>query len=133
MEVVRLVAFRRNAVNVEADKNGIDIRTEDRARLFDDFAAGCCRERLVFGFDVAAGEQPTVEAAMVDQPETVVVGGEDEAGAGDVAGGELVAGERFRRAVEEGQDQVAALERVAIEGVVKGADESGGEGNVDHQ
>ena len=81
-----------------------------RAGLFDDFAAPGIPDFGVFGLHVAAGQQPAVEAPVVDQQQPVAIRGQHQAGAGDMAGGELGARERGRGAIEEQEDEFAALE-----------------------
>ena len=57
--------------------------------------------RVVAGFDVSAGEQPAIEAAVMDEEDAIAIGGQDEAAAGDVSGSELIAGEGIGGALEE--------------------------------
>ena len=128
VKVVRLVALPvdRDAVDVQAGQGGLRrIGSQDGAGLFDHLAAAGGADIGVFGFDVAAREQPAVQAAVMDQQQPLAPGAKDQAATGDVAGAELVARERSRGAFEQQKDEFAALEGRAIRGIGKGTDEGG--------
>jgi hypothetical protein len=123
MQMVGLVPFAWDTVDVESDESGLEVRTEDSAGLFDHFTPGGFGEGLVVRLDMAAWEQPAMKAAMVHQQQTVGVGCEDEARASDVAGSELAVGEGLRRTFEQEEDEFAAFERFAVGRIVERADE----------
>jgi len=86
---------------------------------------------------VAAGEQPAVETPVMDQEEALPIAGQDQAGAGDMAGRELAAREGLGRALEDHEDQLGALESFTVAGQVSGlaaetADHGRHSGSVDH-
>jgi len=117
------------AVNVHAGQSRV-VGNQESAGLFQDFPARGIGEGGVGWFDVAAGEEPAIEAAVVDEEDAIVVGGEDESGGGDVSGRELLAGEGVGRALEDHEDELARFEGGAIGGVVESADEGGDGGGV---
>ena len=67
---------------------------------------------------------------MVHEQNGAVVRVQDERGAGDVAGGELVAGEGVRSVSEKLQDEFAALTGEIVCARIKSGDQS--EGGGDH-
>ncbi len=64
-------------------------RSQDGARFLDYFAAGGSVDAVVGGFDVASGEQPAIQAAVMDEQDADAIGRQDEATGGDVSGSEL--------------------------------------------
>jgi hypothetical protein len=109
MEMVGLTFTGGNSVDVEAGERRGGVRGELSTGLFDDFAASGIPDLGIFRFDVAAGQEPTLQAAVVNQKDTLGVGGKDNPGAGNVARSELMAGERVRSAFQQHQDQLAGL------------------------
>ena len=89
--------------------------------------------RVVGGFDVAAGEQPAIQAAVMDEEDAIAVGREDEAAGGDVAGSELVAGEGMGGAVEQEEDEFEAFESLPVGGIVEGAGDGGDSLGIEHE
>jgi hypothetical protein len=126
--VVQVVGFAfagGNAVYVEAGDGRYGVGEETGGGLFDDFAAGSVPDFGVGGLDVSAGKEPAVEAAMMNEQEAFVVGGEDESSAGDVAGSELGAGEGRQGGLEEHEDELAGFGGSSVGGVGEGTDERG--------
>ncbi len=117
MEVVGLAFTGGNSVDVEPGERRGGVRDELSAGLFDDFAAGGVPDLGIFGFDVAAGKEPAIQPAVMDQEDPFAVGGKDQAGAGDVARSELMAGKGSAVAFEEHQDQFARLGVGNVRGV----------------
>jgi hypothetical protein len=129
VKVVGLTFGGGDAVDVEAGERRDGIGYEVGAGFFDDFAAGGVPDFAVFGLDVASGEEPAIESTVVDQEEALAVGSEDEAGARDMAGMELIAGEGIGSGSEEHEDELARF-RV---GDVGGAADELGDGGREHE
>jgi hypothetical protein len=118
-------------VDIGAGERGSGI--EEGTGLFDDFATGGIGDGEVGGLDVSAGQEPALQAAVMNDEDAFAIGSEDHTAAGDVAGDELFAGERLRGMLEKEEDELDALEGGAIGRGVKLADE-GGEGmRVEHK
>lgn len=58
---------------------------------------------------MTAGEEPALEAGVENHGDSGNMGVENEAGGGDVAGMELLAGEGLRGTSEQGLDEVQAF------------------------
>ena len=76
--------------------------------------------------DMAAWQQPAIQLRVVDQEQPLAIGGEHQAGGGEVAGGELVARERRGSIQKQKKGQVPALERGGVGRVVEGFDQLSG-------
>jgi hypothetical protein len=122
MQVVGLAAVRGDSVHVQRNQARRTVPHRD-AGLLENLAAGGVVDLAVPGLDVAAGEQPAIEAPVVYDEETVAGGLNYEPRAGDVPRRELMAGEGLRRGVEEEGDEFAALHGGAVGGVYERVDE----------
>ena len=122
-----------DAVDVHASELGSGVGLQDYGGLLADFTPGCVPDLGIVGFDVAAWQEPSVQSSMVDQEDSVAIGGEDKAGAGDVSGGVLGAGERVGGGVEEKGDEFLTLEGLAIGGVVEGLGDGFDGGRMEHK
>jgi hypothetical protein len=116
--MVGIAAVGGNAMDIDTDER-VDGRIgyEDGAGFFEDLATSGVRDCGIVRFDVTAGEQPPVEAAMMDEQETFAIGSQNQAGAGDVAGGEVIAGEGVGDVLEQEEDEFAAFGGLSIGGV----------------
>ncbi len=81
----------RDTVDVETRKGSLEPRNECSSCFFQDLTAGGIEDGLVFGFDVAAGQEPAVEAAVMDQQNGVRFRIQHQPCSGDMAGGKLSA------------------------------------------
>ena len=95
------------------------------------FAASRIADERIVRLDMAAGKQPTLQAAVEDKKDAVSGGSEHQAGAGDVTGIELMAGEGLRRGGQQRQDEFFAFGGFAVacgvELVQEGGDGCGGD------
>ena len=82
---------------------------------------------------MAAGQQPAVEPAVVDDQDAFAVGGEHQAGAGDVAGSKLVAGKGVGGAIEQQRISSRLLRAWPSEGSWKWRARAGTAVGVDHK
>ena len=94
--------------------DGSQVRDQQRAGLLHHLAAPGVPDYGVFGFHVAAWQQPAVQSLVMDQRQPFTLGCPHQARTGNVDRPELIARESRRGALEEHQNQVAALERLAI-------------------
>ena len=101
--MIGLAAVGGDAVDVHAAESGRWIRQEIGAGLLDHLTASSLPDLHILGLNVAAWEQPPVQAAVMDQEQAFAVGSQHQAGASDVAGVELNPGERLRRTIEQEQ------------------------------
>src|SRR5438552_3200017 len=88
MQMVGFAAVSRDTVDVGAREEAARYRD---AGFFEHLAGGGCFDGGVAGFHVASGEQPAVEAPVMEDQDPAAVGGEHEAGGRDMAGSELAA------------------------------------------
>ena len=106
-------------MNVHSCKTRFRVRKEFGAGLFDYFAAGGVPDLAVFELYVAAGEEPAIQAAVVDEEQALAIGSQNETSAGNVSRSEMGAGERFGGTIEEEGNEFLTFERLAIGGIVK--------------
>ncbi len=65
VQVEWLATASGDGVDIAADQSGRS-HLEIRSRLFEHFATSGIRRRVVFGFDVTAGQKPSPQPAVVD-------------------------------------------------------------------
>jgi hypothetical protein len=87
---------------------GEERQSEHRGFLLGFAACGFGRAGIS-GFDMAAGKQPAVQAAVVDEQDVATVRVNEESRASEVTGGELVAGQGIGRMRQEPEDEFTAL------------------------
>ena len=66
VQVIGILALGRDAVNVDTSKGSGAIHLQTDAGFFDDLAPRRRQDSGVFRFHVAARQQPTIEAAVVN-------------------------------------------------------------------
>ena len=85
VDVLGPVAAGRDRMDVEVEDDRAERRFEDGdSRFFQRLAPGGVEDGSVASLDVAAGLEPAVEAAVVDEEEGLSVGARDDGAAGDV-------------------------------------------------
>ena len=94
MEVKRFAAAGRNTVDVDTHQHGLLGRRKQCTGFLGYLAAGGVPYLRILPLDVAAGQQPPIQPAMVHQQERFALGIEHESGASDVARLELAARKR---------------------------------------
>ena len=70
VEVVGFGAFGGDAVDIEPGEVSFAGHYSHRG-LFEHFAGGGGAGRFIFGFDMAAGSEPAIEAAVMDEQEVL--------------------------------------------------------------
>ena len=119
-------ACRRDEVlvDVETDKGRAVRGIEYDAGLFNGLAARAAGDGgIAIGFDVTAGQQPAVQAPMVNEQHGWLSRMNDAGGGGHVARRELVAGKGIGRFAQQLQNQFAAFPGLAIALVLPGGDQ----------
>jgi len=132
MQVEEFVAARGDAVHIDAHQERRRIGAEDGSGLLDHFAASRIADERIFGFHVSAGKQPSLQTAVQHQQDAVPIGAKHQAGAGDVAGIELAAGERIGRARQQRQCELFAFGGFAVGGGVELLEQRNYSGEFDH-
>jgi hypothetical protein len=89
VQMKRLTAFRRNWMHIDADQNSFGV-IEYGSRLFDHFTTRDLCDCGIFALDMSARQEPTREAAMMNEQHPFAVGTQDDSRARDVAGRECV-------------------------------------------
>jgi hypothetical protein len=124
MKVVWLSALRGYSMHVDSDqrRRHIGLRQFHRS-LLDYLAAGGEVDAAVPGLDVATGEQPAVEAPVMDEQQALSRRIDNEPRAGDMARSEVLPREWRRRALEQKEHEFGALERGAVRRIAERTDE----------
>jgi hypothetical protein len=73
VQVVGLALACGDAVNIQAGQRRREVGCEQRAGLFDHFAAGRAPDLGVFGLDMPSGKQPAAETTVMDQQQALTV------------------------------------------------------------
>lgn len=133
MEVVGLVAFARNAVDIDRNEGSRQRVAEGGRGLFDDFAMSRKMDGGVGRFNMAAREEPAIQPAVMNQEDPGAGGVGDKAGASDVARRELVPREGRGRGFEEEQDEFGGFAGGAVGGIGESADKVGYSRRIDHK
>ena len=69
----------------------------------------------------------------MDEEDSLAIGRQYQAAAGNVTGSEVIAGERSGRTLEELEDEFEAFERLAVGGIVEFAGQGGDGLGVGHE
>ena len=114
MQMVRLAPAGWDGVDVYADQKRVAIGNQESSSLLHHFAAGCFPDFGVARLDMSTGQQPAIQAAVMDYDERFARGMDYESGAGDMTGEELGTGERRGSVLKKLKEQFLAL----IEGLI---------------
>jgi len=119
-------------VHVHTYKQRSGICAQDGAGLLDDFTASRVADEGVVRLDVSSGEQPALQAAVQHQQDAVAGGAEHQAGASDVAGIELPAGEWLGGGGQQGEDEFFAFGGFTVVPWVEAVQQGGDGCGIDH-